>query len=107
MIQVLLTVMLMIHLVACFWYLIAKFDDFDEDTWVVRMNMQDDDNFTLYITSIYWTVQTITTVGFGDIPAVTVMEKIIAIGWMIVGVGFYSFTNGNLSSIMAQMDIKA
>ena len=97
----------MIHLVACFWYLIAKIDDFDEDTWVVRMHMQDDDNFTLYITSIYWTVQTITTVGFGDIPAVTVMEKIIAIGWMIVGVGFYSFTNGNLSSIMAQMDIKA
>lgn len=65
------------------------------------MNMQDDDNFTLYITSVYWTVQTITTVGFGDIPAVTVSEKIIAIGWMIVGVGFYSFTNGNLSSIMA------
>lgn len=93
--------MLMIHLVACFWYLIAKIDDFDEETWVVRMHMQDDDNFTLYITSVYWTVQTITTVGFGDIPAVTVMEKIIAIGWMIVGVGFYSFTNGNLSSIMA------
>ena len=69
--------------------------------------MQDSDDFDLYITSMYWAVQTITTVGFGDIPAVTITEKIIAIMWMIAGVGFYSFTIGNLSSIMAQIDIKA
>ena len=40
-------------------------------------------------------------------PAVTLIEKMLAITWMIIGVGFYSFTIGNLSSIMAQLDIKA
>jgi len=91
----------MIHLTSCFWFMTAKLDDFNEKTWVVRLNMQDSGNFDLYITSVYWAVQTITTVGFGDIPAVTIVEKIIAIMWMIAGVGFYSFTIGNLSSIMS------
>jgi hypothetical protein len=49
----------------------------------------------------------LTTVGFGDIPAVTTAEKILGVSWMIFGVGFYSFTIGNLSSIMASIDIKA
>ena len=65
------------------------------------MKMQDESNFDLYITSVYWTVQTITSVGFGDIPAITYSEKILAILCMIIGAGFYSFTNGNLSSILA------
>lgn len=54
--------------------------------------------------SFYWAFQTITTVGYGDINAETPGERVLAIIWMIVGVGFYSFTIGNLSSILADMD---
>lgn len=38
--------------------------------------------------------------------AKTFSEVILAILWMIVGVGFYSFTIGNLSSIIADIDVK-
>jgi len=47
---------------------------------------------------------TLTTVGFGDIVAYTAVEKVFAIVWMTFGVAFYSFTIGNLSTIMATMD---
>jgi voltage-gated potassium channel Kch len=50
-----------------------------------------------YLAAIYWALQTLTTVGFGDIVAVSTTEKIITIFWMIFGIGFYSFTIGNLS----------
>lgn len=48
-----------------------------------------------------------TTVGFGDIGALTVIEKVISIFWMIFGIGFYSFTIGNLSQIIASIDIRS
>lgn len=29
-------VFFMVHLMSCFWYLSAKFDDFDDTCWVVQ-----------------------------------------------------------------------
>ena len=29
----------LIHLSSCFWFLIAKLDNFNDDTWVVRRDL--------------------------------------------------------------------
>jgi len=60
-----------------------------------------------YITSFYWAFQTVTTVGYGDFIVSSKTEYILALIWMVVGVNFYSFTIGNVSSIIATMDSKA
>jgi hypothetical protein len=60
-----------------------------------------------YFQSFYWAFQTVTTVGYGDFSISTPSEYIWALIWMIVGVNFYSFTIGNVSSIIASMDNKA
>ncbi len=46
-------------------------------------------------------MQTVTTVGFGDIPAVSNGEKIFAIFWMGVGAAYYSFVISNLQSLVS------
>jgi hypothetical protein len=28
-----------VHLISCFWYMSAKFNDFNPDTWVARLNV--------------------------------------------------------------------
>jgi hypothetical protein len=28
-----------VHLISCFWFMAAKFKDFDQDTWVARMSL--------------------------------------------------------------------
>lgn len=56
---------------------------------------------------MYWVFQTLTTVGYGDMPPSTMTERIIALCWMIFGVGFYSFIIGNLQSIIDLIDMKA
>lgn len=33
-----------VHLISCFWFLAAKFDDFDPDTWVARLELQNLDS---------------------------------------------------------------
>jgi len=56
---------------------------------------------------LYRAIQTLTTVGYGDVHAVTTLEKVMSLIWMIFGVGFYSFTIGNLSSIINSINAKA
>ena len=106
MIMVAVSVMFLVHLIGCFWFLQAKLSDFNPDTWVIRFGFMDADSSVQYLASVYWALQTLTTVGFGDINAYTVTEKITAIVWMISGIGFYSFTIGNLSQIIASIDIR-
>ena len=61
----------------------------------------------LYLFGVDWALQTLTTVGYGDINAYEIEERSMALIWMIFGVGFYSFTIGNLASIISSIDMKA
>ncbi len=46
---------------------VGRFEDDIKDTWIYRGEYCDQDDFELYITSFYFTVTTIVTVGYGDI----------------------------------------
>ena len=45
---------------------------------------------------MYWALQTLATVGFGDVPCVTNLEMVYAIFWMGAGSAFFSFMISNL-----------
>ena len=60
-------ILLVNHLVACFWYFVAKYNDFDSNSWVYMAKLTDADLFTKYSAAFEWSLQTLTTVGYGDI----------------------------------------
>ncbi|OMJ73332.1 hypothetical protein SteCoe_27990 [Stentor coeruleus] len=97
---------LFIHLVSCFFYISAKFDDFDIDTWVSRNHMNEAIPSERYLASVYWAITTLATIGYGDIVPFTVTEKIIAIVWMIVGVYVVSFSVGQFAIIYYSQNIR-
>lgn len=99
-----ITVVVCIHIMGCFWFLAARFEEFEPKTWVVRYGILDEDIGTQYISSIYWAMTTLGTIGYGDIVPGTNLERVISILWMILGVGFYSFTVGSLSSLLSSID---
>lgn len=101
-----LTFLLLNHLCACFWYFMAKLEDLSPDSWVVRLGYVDSSNFELYIISFYWTLTTVTTVGYGDINAGTTIERVYNLFIMSFGVLLYSFAIGSLSSIVSTLDQK-
>jgi len=43
-------------------------------------------------------------VGFGDISGGNAIEHVMAITWMIFGVGYYSYTIGNMTSMISSFD---
>lgn len=71
---------------------------------MVRYNLIDSTYLSKYLAAFEWVFQTLTTVGYGDIGAQTLTERIFAIMWMIIGVGFYSFAIGNVGTILSNMD---
>jgi hypothetical protein len=64
--------------------------------------------FDLYITSIYFTVTTITTVGYGDISGNhSITERLFSICLMMIGVVAFSFATGSLASILQNYDTQS
>lgn len=97
---------LCIHVVSCFWYFMAKLENFSESTWVYRLGIINESTIYKYLCSIYWAVTTLTAVGYGDITARTPNELGLCIIWMLFSLYFLSFTVGSITAIVSQLDQK-
>ena len=98
--------MLLLHTMSCFWFLVAKLDDFPPDCWIFRYNFEGASADDLYIDSLYFTITTITTVGYGDRSPETKTEKIFGCILMIIGVIAYTMLISQLTSIISANDRK-
>ena len=56
---------IMCHIVSCLWVIAATIHDSTDGTWVEDFNKTN--SVELYLTSMYFTVETISTVGYGDV----------------------------------------
>jgi CRP-like cAMP-binding protein len=101
-----LSIVMSVHIVSCFWYFLSKIQGNQPNTWVYELGYQDYDNFSLYIISLYWAITTLTTVGYGDIHAFNNLEKLFSICWMVFSVYFLSFVIGSLTNMLSSIDTK-
>jgi len=58
--------------------------------------------WNIYIVSFYWVIQTLTTVGFGDVPSASNAQMIYAMIVMLFGVGVYGYVIGNVANILSK-----
>lgn len=72
--------------------------DVEEENWVRSNNHLDASQFDQFMLALFWTLQTITTVGYGTIPLRNSLEKFYAIIIIIIGATIYSFIVGSISS---------
>ena len=64
-------------------------------------------NTELYITACYLIVQTITTVGYGEIGFTTTSERMLGIITMIIGGWAFTFATSPLSSLISNQDTRS
>ena len=95
---------LMCHIIACFWIILLNLETDDYATWIYTKMYQDMSDSDIYIRSLYFTVTTITTVGFGDITPQTTLEMIFAVIVMICGVGVFSYATSALSTFLSTFE---
>ena len=101
------TIIISLHIAACFWHYISKIQGFAPNTWVAKNGFIDADASTLYITSLYWAATTFATVGYGDVSGSTSIERIFSICWMIYSVYYFSFVIGSLTSMLETVNVKS
>lgn len=65
-----------------------------------------DEMFSQFFDGLWWTVVTITSVGYGDKYPITLIGKIFAIFMMFIGVVLTSMLSGTIASIFVDKKIK-
>ncbi|XP_051955240.1 potassium voltage-gated channel subfamily H member 5-like isoform X2 [Xyrauchen texanus] len=118
---------LVAHWLACIWYSIGDCEVIDEatnsiktDSWLYQLAISigtpyrynasgsgqwegGPRKYTLYISSLYFTMTSLTTIGFGNIAPTTDGEKIFSVAMMMVGSLLYATIFGNVTTIFQQM----
>ncbi|XP_015924116.1 voltage-gated delayed rectifier potassium channel KCNH8 isoform X2 [Parasteatoda tepidariorum] len=106
---------LVAHWMACIWYVIALAEiDANPSTWDVGWlnqlsiklgfaSVNETDITTAYITALYFTTTSLTSVGFGNVAANTNAEKVFSILTMLIGALMHAVVFGNVTAIIQRM----
>ncbi|XP_020277279.1 potassium channel KAT3-like isoform X1 [Asparagus officinalis] len=91
-----------VHCVACINYLMAVKYKSKDHTWLghVVPKFEDRSIWLGYIYAMYWSITTLTTVGYGDIYAANTGEKVFNILYMLFNMGLNSYVIGNMTNII-------
>ncbi|MBM4143513.1 MAG: cyclic nucleotide-binding domain-containing protein [Lentisphaerae bacterium] len=57
-----------------------------------------------YLEALYWTVQTLSTVGYGDVAPSNAAQMLYAVMVMVFGVGVYGYVIGNVAGLLTRVD---
>ncbi|CAL0330523.1 unnamed protein product [Lupinus luteus] len=91
-----------VHCAGCFYYLIAARYHDPKRTWIgaTMDNFLQKSLWTRYVTSIYWSITTLTTVGYGDLHPVNSREMIFDIFYMLFNLGLTAYLIGNMTNLV-------
>ena len=73
--------------------------------WIISKNMENENFGTLYITSLYFSITTMTTVGYGDIVCHSLVETVFQIILLAIGIIAYSFTISKMENYVRNKNL--
>ncbi|XP_071705090.1 potassium channel KAT3-like [Rutidosis leptorrhynchoides] len=97
-----------IHTAGCFYYWMATHHSPLEDTWLgsIILNFEDRSIWLGYTYSLYWSIVTLTTTGYGDLHAVNTGEKVFNFFYMFFNIGLTSYIIGNMTNLIVHSAVR-
>ena len=68
----------------------------------IVIRIVDPDNFPTLGLAIWWALQTVTTVGYGDVVPTNAVGRVIASIEMVIGISFIAFLTAGVTSTVIQ-----
>ncbi|XP_022099209.1 potassium voltage-gated channel unc-103-like [Acanthaster planci] len=105
---------LVAHWMACCWYSIGEGERDLDYGWLNQLSRDINETYreddtggpsaqSKYVTSLYFTLTILTTVGFGNVAPTTDVEKLFAICMMLVGSLMFACIFGNMTAIIERL----
>ncbi len=91
------------HFCACALYALGSHEANPPGSWITNKDFEGESAGDLYVISVYWSAQTITTVGYGDITPVTIRERILLIFIFLCSSIILGYIIGTIASILSEM----
>ncbi|KAK9268938.1 hypothetical protein L1049_000704 [Liquidambar formosana] len=94
--------LLVVHFAGCFYYHLAACYHDPKRTWI-GANMEDfpEQNLWIrYVTSMYWSIAYLTTLGAGDFHARNTREMIFEMFFMLFNFGLTAYLIGNITNLV-------
>ena len=98
----------MSHIFGCIWIFVGRSQsentEAEGQSWIISNGFDTLDPLNLYITGLYYTFTTISTVGYGDISGGCLVERLVCILYLFIGVSVYSVIAGSITSIIINFE---
>ncbi|XP_058198580.1 potassium channel KAT3-like [Rhododendron vialii] len=92
-----------VHFAACMDYMIADRYPNPEKTWIGAVYPDFREAMSLrdrYVISVYWSITTLCTVGYGDFHAENIREMLFTSFYMLFNLGFTAYLIGNMTNLV-------
>ncbi|KAH6810144.1 potassium transport 2/3 [Perilla frutescens var. frutescens] len=102
--RLLFVTLLQAHCAACLAYLLAVHYPNGGNTWIGSAipNFKETSLKIRYISALYWSITTMTTVGYGDIHAQNTLEMVFIICYMLFNLGLTAYIIGNITNLVVE-----
>ena len=90
-----------LNITSCIFIFLGRYS---YPNWIIKLNIQDESYLNLYLTSTYFVIVTIITVGYGDITGDSIPEIIFQALLVIVGTIAYSFIISYFSNYIIKIN---
>ncbi|KGN57590.1 potassium channel AKT2/3 isoform X1 [Cucumis sativus] len=93
-----------VHCAGCVYYLLADRYPHEGKTWIGTLfpNFKEISFGVRYTSAMYWSITTMTTVGYGDLHAVNTVEMIFIIFYMLFNLGLTAYLIGNMTNLVVE-----
>jgi len=102
----LFTLFSIVHWAACAWYMVGTLDT-DGPTWLKMHAPVDADLTQLYTYSVYFTLTTMTTVGYGDISPQNFTEVTFVLVLLVIASVVFASLMGTLTDLIGNLNSDA